>query len=170
MEEDPATVGSGYPITMEALDLEIYELVCLFAASHELRRWAQRSSSFDRLRIHYERSEASRRLIALAATLRNFMDSWTGKRRSNINRGAGGVGVLIEDLARPTQKRELLFREACNKLVHAERIVFDVRPNRDESLKALRPFVHLYGTKDAVRWKARLDVVDFLRVASGIGP
>src|SRR5437867_5497835 len=104
MEERNADVGDGYPIAVEALDLEIYQFACVFAASHELRKWARHSSSFDRLRIKFERSEASRRLIGLAATLRNFMDSWTPRKRTSINRGAGPVGVLIEDLAMPRRR------------------------------------------------------------------
>jgi hypothetical protein len=169
--EDPhpsSTIGRGYPIELDALDLEIYQFACVFAASVELTRWGCKCSSVERLRGRFERSEASRRLIGLAAALRNVMDSWPRPKRDGVNCGAGEVGVLTPDLSHPKARETLLFREACNKVIHSDRIHFDVRRSGGEAPPSLRPVVHLYGTHNKLPWKAEIHIVSFLRVAGGI--
>jgi len=63
---------NGYPIAAEALDLEIYQLACAVAASSALHRLGKTNSEIKRLVKTFECSELSRRLIALAVTIRNI--------------------------------------------------------------------------------------------------
>lgn len=162
------TAGAGFPIAAEALDLEVYQLACVFAASHEIMRWGKDAASIARLRTTFERSEASRRLITLAATLRNSMDSWSKIRRDRFDQTSGPVGTLTPNLQTPTVTAPLRFRDACNKLIHTEHINFDVRRPTGQHEPSLRPFVHLYGTRDTVEWKADLHMVSFLRCAAKV--
>lgn len=160
--------GGGVPIMAESLDLEIYQLACVFAASRELARWTKASEAISRLRNIFERAEAARRLIALAAMLRNTMDSWSKHRRDRVDKGAGAVGIIKPNSNKPKEREPLYFREACNKIIHAEHINFDVSRRGAEEHPTLFPIVHLYGKRGDLAWKAELKIDQFVRVAGGI--
>src|SRR5437867_3748953 len=111
------TLGRGYPIAGEALDRDLYRLLCVFAAS---RRVAHLSRKYSRLEdlIPFEGTEASQLLISLAVILRNNIDSgvvsWSQRLAKDV------VGTLRPDVSKPRKVIPLPFREACNKIIHAD--------------------------------------------------
>ena len=65
----------SYPISAEALDLEIYQLACIFAGSQELIQKSKKHHSLKSLVDIIELSEASKKIISIAVDLRNSLDS-----------------------------------------------------------------------------------------------
>jgi len=82
-------LGTGLPIAAEAFDLEIYQLACVFAASRELARLSRNEPRLAGVCKTFQQSEASRRLISLAAMIRSAMDT------SVIQRTLGDFRRLI---------------------------------------------------------------------------
>jgi hypothetical protein len=71
---------------------------------------------------------------------------------------------------RPIQRRSrcLPCGEACNKIIHATDIRFDVvvpdaAMNPDEEGAYYQPRVYLYGSKGRDDWRAELSLIDFAR-------
>ena len=80
----------AYPISTEALDLEVYNLAALFAGSAELQRLGEERAGLKWIRQTFETSEVSRRLIALAVTLRSSLEEF-GREPADV------VGRLMVD-------------------------------------------------------------------------
>ncbi len=155
------SLGRGYPIAAEALDLELYVLAALVAGSRDMHRRAGRSTALRQLRLTFELSEVSRRLIAVAVALRSALDA---SRRTAESRGAAGkVGTLVPDVSKPRLKQALPFREACNKIIHADRV--DFFPHTHSEGPALTARVRLSGAKGNKEWLANLDVFAFIQSA-----
>jgi hypothetical protein len=99
-------------------------------------------------------------LISLSASLRIKHDdgSWWIENERN-------VGKLFPDLN--TKNEEILsLREACNKIIHAKSVHYDIEPigsfeHIKRQCRYLNPFIYLYGTKYDKNWKAMLDVRQF---------
>ena len=149
-----------FPKTETAM-VELHRLVSIFLSSRE----------FARLRTNYpgegfdpifelqdvEEDEITRILLMLAITARVIDD-----REGYVYDLAGGrCGDLQEDVSKP-ELVDLELREACNKIIHAKKVRFDVEEERNEQ-SYFRPFVYLYGSKGKVDWKATLDVIAFAK-------
>jgi hypothetical protein len=77
-------------------------------------------------------------------------------------------GQLFSDWPKREQIEDLTLREACNKIIHATEIrhnVVDPDPgyNPDQIGVYLRPYLHLYGTKEGRNWKADLKIIEFAK-------
>lgn len=151
-------IMSTYPIASEAVDLEIYQLACIFAASRELLRLFKDSPFLGHLVETFELSEVSRKLIALAVTCRNMLDS-----NQNLHGGVK-VGTFIAYLDKDQTNIALTFREACNKIIHAD----DVEYFKENSMsEGLSYEVKLYGSHSSKRWTVIFDIFKFLEAAHG---
>mgnify|MGYP001606949457 CR=1 FL=1 len=160
----------GYPIAQEAFDLEIYNLACVFAASKRLAEWARDSGALDALRERFEQSEASRRLVAVAIIARSKLDSRTVVRNMQLEQIiSSNVGALARDMTQAEQKAELKFRDACNKIIHANSIdlMDDANPQTAElcDIAVLTGEMHQPGIGQC-EWKAEVNIPKFIRVAS----
>ena len=155
------TMGTGYPIAAEAFDFEVFQLACTFAASRELSRLSRKRPGVARLCGLFELSEAARRLVSAAAMVRSALDTWSTSRRRMLD---DNVGELIADMTRRTTKKPLRFREACNKILHAE--VIDLMELSEGHQLKLSYKVTLQGQKGKSQWQAKLDVLAFVEVAS----
>jgi hypothetical protein len=70
-------------------------------------------------------------------------------------------GKLQEDRSK-ARRIDLTLREACNKIIHARDVNWDVV--RQQDLDAyIRPFVYLYGSKGKLKWRTKLNLVDYVR-------
>src|SRR5437016_5686805 len=110
-------LGTGLPIAAEAFDLEIYQLACVFAASRELARLSRNEPRLVGICTTFQQSEASRRLISLAAMIRSAMDTWSSAAQRNLETP---VGKLQSNMELPNKSVPLQFREGCNKILHAD--------------------------------------------------
>ncbi len=55
----------------------------------------------------------------------------------------------------------LEIREACNKIIHAQKVRFDVEEIGVQ--KYMNPIIYLYGTLQNKEWRATLDVIKFCK-------
>lgn len=157
----------GYPVETSYLDLEIYRLVAIFGAAPTL---AQRDRfDWSWLKRYYEFPEACRILVSLAALLRNQMDSSPATTEEALSKHGSSVGVLTPSVRTPTKACPLAFREACNKILHADFINPDVTDAADPENAALNPIVHLYGTLGKADWRASLNIFEFAQCAHALG-
>jgi hypothetical protein len=82
-------------------------------------------------------------------------------------------GKLFPNWAGDPKKVEVLrLREACNKIIHATDIRFDVvipdeAMNPDGIGAYTQPHLYLYGSKDRNEWRAELSLIDFARWGAG---
>ena len=158
----------GYPIAEEAYDLELFQLASIFVASAELSRISAGNQGISRLRSMFEQSEAARRLIAAAVFIRGKLDSRCVLRPNELERAEkADVGVLIADLSKPAEKLTLSFREACNKIIHATAVdLASHTPDDGDAVAMLSTTVTLLGSKRPKEWRAELNIVRFVNVAS----
>ncbi len=74
------------------------------------------------------------------------------------------VGRLYSDQEKPENK-DLIFREACNKIIHSDHINFDITDVSTVYAGYLNPKVYLYGSLGEQHWKAEVDIYEFVKEA-----
>jgi hypothetical protein len=156
----------GYPIEPEYVQLDIYRLLCCFGGSPLIKQAAQsdnnwESSFFHDFSRYLERSEISRLLISIAATSRNNLDQMHSAITGLDGLPEDDVGELIPKWDENDVTERLAFREACNKILHAQKITFNANQDQDWKTCYLFPTVYLYGEKSGVQWRATLDIFRF---------
>jgi len=115
-----------------------------------------------------EKTEISKLLVSIAAYYRVKYDDGSWEHGFWLHEKFMGVGDLIEDTTDAGNVSKLGFREACNKIIHAERVHFDGEIHSITKAQYLTPLIHLYGEKGGKEWKATLDVVEFCRAAGNV--
>jgi hypothetical protein len=105
-----------------------------------------------------EEDEIARILLTLAITARVVDDA----NNRALDLVAGSCGTLKANIHNPDELLPLELREACNKLIHAERRRFDVE-HTEEGRPYFTPTLYLYGAQGRVQWKATLDVIAFAK-------
>lgn len=138
--------------------LELHRLLSLFLAS----------KSFAALRTNFpgegfdpifqiqevEEDEITRLLLTLAVTAR-VIDDRQGHVLERVGSNCGKLKKNIDE----HDDEILSLREACNKIIHAKKIHFDLEEDAGQSY--LNPFIYLYGDHNGKSWKATLDIVAF---------
>ena len=151
----------GHLPNVPATLVELHRLVSIFLASEGFARLIDaaaghaaelRDPVFKLQQI--EEDEISRILLALAITARVVDDA----NNRALDLVAGSCGTLVPDTRNPAVSRPLELREACNKLIHAERRRFDVE-HTAEGRPYFTPTLYLYGLQGRTQWKATLDVI-----------
>jgi hypothetical protein len=148
--------------------LDLYRPICMVLADRQV---AGRAGSFYHpiavLQGTYLRAEVTRILISSAAGLRILFDQHP-ELASNIDPKTD-CGKLFSNWPAKTTKPEVLrLRAACNKIIHATQVKFDVvipdaDRNPDEEGIYLRPYLYLYGERNGVGWRAVLSIIDFAK-------
>lgn len=157
----------GYPIESVLIELQIYHLLTVFCASQKLHQLAaiKDNDELDTMRQRFEESEACRLLISVAIMLRNLMDATSPEAiKLRMREQDAIVGTLQPD-ERETTSERLLFRDACNKIIHAYHINFDMDEEKPRKMNYINPTIYLYGEHHGSKWRATIDVVDFARCA-----
>jgi hypothetical protein len=156
--------NEGLGISSEFLDHQLYLLGCMVHASPAFD--ALGNHPLLTLRQQFQETEVGRLLLNIAVAVRNAMDQNPSRADYSLQGVADNVGSLT-NLGRNNETESvLIFREACNKLVHCLSISFHYVSENPRRGMALTPFVHVYGTKGEVEWKATIDVNKFIGVAS----
>jgi hypothetical protein len=156
-------LGTGLPIAAEAFDFELYQTACTFAASSELARLSKDRPELGFIVRTFQLSEASRHLISLAAMIRSAMDTWSAPAEKNLKTPVGMLQANIDS----DETGSLGFREACNKILHADSIEL-LSDQTGTDFVVLSYDVVLTGTKGERQWRATLNVPRFLAVASTV--
>lgn len=167
-ELDMQSLGiRGYLFESPNLTLEVFRLVTAFAASETLAEMTQdeRNGSTWQYLKQIEFPEVCRILISIAAIARSSIDSDLTIRGADAHLIQRPVGVLAPDLDEPDEWEPLGFRQACNKVLHADRAnadVLDVSRGMDSSLG---PRLYLYGEYQQKQWRAVVYVYEFAMTA-----
>jgi hypothetical protein len=156
--------GPGHPIDFRSTWLDIYRLVTLFASSEFISRHDTYDWEF--LKREFERQEAARLLVNIAATIRNQIELGDSIAAATLERKGTNVGQLIPDLEVPEKLISLDFRNACHKILHATEMTFDLSAKPSHDLDPpLNPSVFLYGELRDFEWKARIEIFSFCNCA-----
>lgn len=160
--------GLGHVFDPTPFALDVYRLACLVLADKRVAKLGHRQLSI--FKDQYVRPEVTRILISTAVALRIRFDR-NDPHHKKLQKSE--YGKLYPNW--PSKKREALtLREACNKIIHATQIRFDIvipdeRYNPDEEGAYInRPYLYLYGTKDGINWRATLSMIDFADRAAAI--
>lgn len=149
---------AGYPFRNSTIELDAYRLVSTLASSQFLASKAQGgvdSELWMRLKSH-ECQEISRLLVSLAVISRSNIDA--GRFDENLERV---VGKLFSGASTHKKEKELDFREACNKIIHATSLKFDISDDTSLECASLPVDAILYGEHNSKQWKAILNIFDF---------
>jgi hypothetical protein len=145
--------------------VELHRLLAIFLSSRHFAELCERypGEEFDPIyKIQeVEEDEITRILLSLAVTARVVDD-----REERVFELVGSdCGILQKDL-RNQETDVLEIREACNKLIHAKTVRFDVEELGVQ--RYLNPTIYLYGTLQGKDWRAQLDVIKFCKEYVGI--
>lgn len=154
---DPALIWSS-----------LYDLAAVLYASEGLARQSTEGGGdeFDRLRVRHEVAQATKLLIEAAVVMRNLLDGEQWPRdvvhQMRIEkRPEREVGLLVWATGK---EAALSFRDACNKVIHAQRVSFGMKelPGKTRHLDGT---VELHGSLNQRNWVAKVDLSDFIRMA-----
>jgi hypothetical protein len=164
MDAHPTALLIERPLIYSSL----YDLAAVVFGSEGLAKQSNGDSrdEFDKLRIRHEVGQATKLLIEVAVVLRNLLDGeqWPLDVIHEMRverRPEKPVGLLRTSNGKETS---LNFREACNKLIHAQRVSFGMRdlPGKTAYLDGT---AELHGTKSGQIWVVKLQLSDFIRMA-----
>ena len=165
----------------ETVFRDAYKLLCIFLAdraifemtppNQQVYGGSRRSEEpLYRLRHQLVDDEINHTLINLAIYNRTHMELM--KERFKRENPATVCGKLVEGTQEETTK-DLLFREACNKIIHAK--TFRATCKRDGIISEFsyessqsEPMHHefwFFGDHKK-KWKAKLNILDFLRATT----
>jgi len=148
-----------FPNTEHAI-LELHRLLSIFFASRNFAEHCNMppGEGFDPIyKIQeVENDEITRILLSLAVTARVIDD----REGYVFERVGSDCGTLQTDVA-TTAIDVLEIREACNKIIHANKVRFDVETLGEQ--KYLNPVIYLYGNLKGKNWRAQLDIVKFCK-------
>lgn len=155
----------GHLPNVPATFVELHRLVAIFLASRSFANLIEAAAGHA-AELHdplyrlqqVEEGEISRILLTLAITARVVDDA----NNRALDLVAGACGTLVPDTRNPADSRPLELREACNKLIHAERRRFDIEHTED-GRPYFTPTLYLYGAQGRLQWKATLDVIAFAK-------
>ncbi|SOH95632.1 hypothetical protein SAMN06273572_1141 [Monaibacterium marinum] len=166
-------------LNSEIVFRDTYRLLCLFMADKAIfgmtpqdqQVWGGSQCSKEplfRLRHQFIEDEINHTLINLAICNRTHME--LRKDQHGRKYPDSVCGKLIENPHEETFK-DLSFREACNKIIHAERFLGTYMNSGTVTCLAGQnePMHHdlwLFGNFKKKEWKAELDVLEFLRATT----
>ena len=152
------------------LDLEVYRLITILEASPALAEF--NGSETDRNQITFLRNlefpEISRIVVSLAAIIRSAIDADPGAYAASPYDVTleKPVGVRMPDDAQPSASEALEFREACNKILHADQVDLERTPDTN----ALTGELFLSGRLRDKNWQAQLDLRQYALAALHLTP
>ena len=156
------------------LDLEIYRLITILEASPALAVNSA-SDETDRNKIAFLRGlefpEVSRIVVSLAAIIRSAIDAdpraYTAIHPTSLEKP---VGILLPDTTQDATQLDvweaLNFREACNKVLHADKVELKRTPDTN----ALAGELLLEGRYRGMDWRAHLDLRKYALTAMSLTP
>jgi hypothetical protein len=160
--------NAGYPFESPNIALEIFRLATAIAASETLAELAK--DELDGLKWEWLRlaefPEICRILVSIAAITRSNIDSNPSSQAADAHLIAKPVGTLRPDLDNPHKTEPLEFREACNKILHANYINPDVSDIAQGMKSPLKPRLYLYGKHRGKEWRATVEIFAFAIAAT----
>ena len=153
---------SGRPSETDITDKMLYELACIFFGSVGFSKNPSALNCLIDLRSRYQEAEANVLLISIAATIRRRSETITEYEKNLvIDLGLDNVGKYYRVESDENNVIPLKFREACNKIIHANKTEFSYHPNTG----VLSPNVKLYGSQKGRNWSAYIEISTFIQSA-----
>lgn len=154
--------GEGHHPNTETAFLELHRLLAIIFSSKsfaELRVGnGEEWEPIDHLQ-QFEDDEITRILLFVSITARVIDD----RNNKVLDLVARVCGTLINTDDKGTTETDLSLREACNKIIHAKKVRFDVSET-EAMQRYLNPVIYLYGERrKGQEWKAVLDVITFAK-------
>jgi len=156
---------------------DAYRLLCVFLAEQPLydltseseKVWGGAKTSKEQLflmRCEFGNDEVTHGLINLAICNRTNME-WK-KKQHERDWPEKDCGLLTKNLKSPNDVVSLTFREACNKIVHADEVVATyVKDGKTRAfhgeMEPMGPEIWLLGQYGQNEWTAKLNVLQFLK-------
>lgn len=163
VERHPA-LRQGHVFDGGVVVLDLWRLSVIFLADKSYTRWE--SDSGDRAVSNLRQfadDEVTRILLTSAIAIR-IVDDREGQV---VDAHTGPCGTIQSDRENPASM-PLSLRDACNKIIHAERINFDLEQEADVEFPYLTPTIYLYGRLGAREWRAELSVMAYVTEATRI--
>lgn len=160
------------------IEKELYCLLCCFLASPRLNELAledyerKGNEGIDVLNMFlnaFEKQNIQELLISIAVKLRMIDDRFNIGQEKDINGELNDVGSLTKKHGE-TKEEILTIRDACNKIIHAVLIEYnlDWLEVRGKKKRCLKTELLLYDKADKSGWKAKIDIIKFVRVGTNV--
>ena len=147
--------------------LELYRLLCHFLASPRLSAHVDDVAwcPFGAIVDDFEESEVQRLLLSIAVRMRLHI-----QRFKRDTKAKATLYPVVGTLCNVDKRRlaPLTIKDACDKIIHAQLINFDRKQASKGRRAYLTPKLHLYGIHRDAKWKATVNIVDFVEHAYGI--
>lgn len=109
----------------------------------------------------YRKKKIIRLLIEIATSYR--LTSWQLKGKKKEQENKSYVGLLFHGEGENGVR--LTMHEACNKIIHADEIIFETRKVRKMPLRYMKDQIFAEGTKQGKEWSIGLWIDDFCETA-----
>lgn len=155
--------------TPDLLDLhrDVYELLAFFLSSKCIAELDNSPLYQNNDPIHQfgdlQCTLITKRVITVAITIR-ILDDQNSRPFDLVT---DYCGTITEDVSNPIETFGLCLREACNKVIHAEKVVFD-KATTSSGKQYLLPYLYLEGAKDKRTWNVTLDITKFCRESAAV--
>lgn len=160
--DNPHYFDSGYSPDMEVTQLDLYRLLNQFLASKPLSTKCVKDGKLFHAMYMLDKFfeiEATKILLS-SAVIARVMDD----KNKDLSQYNTSCGILISDLNNPTETIDLQLREACNKIIHAKTIKYDVEvESHGYSQRYFNPYIYYYGSLGKKDWKVQLNVIDYVK-------
>jgi hypothetical protein len=154
-----------YIFDEDEIEQECYLIASCFIASEQIHLLQRKSSNWGIKRfILQEQYLIKKLLISLAIKLRMIDDLMKSHKKAGyICFLKNKVGVIEEG----NNKNDLTIREACNKIIHANKIEFNFKYGQHGSKKIryLAPEIILHGKKGKTSWEATVKILQLVNLA-----
>jgi hypothetical protein len=169
VEVVPDFVKPGHRFDTGPFLLDLYRLFGIVYGDRQLTRMEEEQHSIASLRGAYLYSELIRILTSTAVVLRILFDQHPELFAEVSQRPCG---KLQSDRSQ-TQIEDLMLREACNKIIHATKVHYDEQDpdpgySPDQIGMYILAYVHLYGERNGLEWKADLSIINFAKFAVSV--
>ena len=154
-------IKAGYAARIAGVDFDLYpqirHLLSLFIADREIKKMLSKED-LRYLEAFWESDEDILNLLVELATKYRIMIWNVKESERSIHYGNDVVGVIREG---DSEEADLHIRSACDKIIHAEQIIFDVTKIRGEDYHYRNPFIHITGKRGKKKWEVIVDIVSF---------
>jgi hypothetical protein len=164
----PDYLRDGHHFDPGPFALDLYRLLCMVLADPRVSDFKTEDPILA-IRNEYLGSEVIRILISTSVALRIWFDQTDERLFVGLKTDCG---TLWPEWPKPKAKKGevLTLREACNKIIHATKVHYDLvlempgsASHPDPEERYILPFLFLYGEKGKQNWRAKLSIVDFVK-------
>ena len=152
----------GHNLDLKYIRLDLYRLLCYFESSKQISLLKESDDYFFAKKLSHEfmYDEISRILLSCAGIIR-IIDDESEEDDDEFEEDLEEKNPFFCGTLEYKKKNYLLsLRDACNKIIHAQKINFDIEQIGEN--KYFLPKVFMYGYRQKEEWKATIDIPKFV--------